>query len=71
MIEPIIPAVLAAQHAPGDKTEAAVKANVSRTVERLRVASDPIMLQPQAAGRLKVVGAYYSLSRGDVEFFDA
>lgn len=70
MIEPIIPAVLAARNATGDKTEAAVKANVSRTVERLRVAADPIMLEPQAAGKLKVVGAYYSLSKGDVEFFD-
>ena len=70
MIEPIIPAVLAARGAPGDKTEAAVKANVSRTVRRLRTESDPIMLEPQRAGRMKVVGAYYSLSRGDVEFFD-
>lgn len=70
MIEPIIPAVLAARDAPGDKTEAAVKANVSRTVRRLRTESDPIMLEPQRAGRMKVVGAYYSLSRGDVEFFD-
>lgn len=70
MIEPIIPAVLEARGAAGDKTEAAVKANVSRTVRRLRTEADPIMLEPQRAGRVKVVGAYYSLSTGNVEFFD-
>lgn len=70
MIEPIIPAVLAARNAAGDKTEAAIKANVSRTVRRLRDEADPIMLEPQKAGRLKVVGACYSLSSGAVEFFD-
>jgi len=70
MIEPIIPAVLAARDAPGDRTEAAIKANVSRTVQRLRTEADPIMLEPQRAGRLKIVGAYYSLSTGGVEFFD-
>lgn len=70
MLEPIIPAVLEARGAPGDKTEAAIKANVSRTVRRLRTEADPIMLEPQRAGRLKIVGAYYSLSTGGVEFFD-
>lgn len=70
MIEPIIPAVLAARGTPGDKTEAAIKANVSRVVRRLRTEADPIMLEPQRTGRLKVVGAYYSLTTGNVEFFD-
>lgn len=70
MLEPIIPAVLEARGAAGDKTEAAIKANVSRTVRRLRTEADPIMLAPQRAGQLKIVGAYYSLSTGGVEFFD-
>lgn len=70
MIEPIIPAVLASRGATGDPLEAAVKANVSRTVGRLRTAAEPLLLQPQREGRLKVVGAYYALNTGRVEFFD-
>jgi carbonic anhydrase len=70
MIEPIVPAVLAARSRPGDKLEAATRANVSRTVERLRTASEPMLLEPQRQGRLKVVGAYYDLDTGRVDFFD-
>ena len=70
MIEPIIPAVLASRGRPGDKVENAVRANVSRVVERLRTASEPILLDPQRGGRVKVVGAYYDLDAGRVDFFD-
>jgi carbonic anhydrase len=70
MIEPIVPAVLASRGRPGDKLEAATRANVSRTVERLRTASEPMLLDPQRQGRLKVVGAYYDLDTGRVDFFD-
>lgn len=70
MIEPIIPAVLQSRGRPGDPLANAVRENVRRVVDRLRHQSDPIMLSPQAAGRLKVVGAYYELSTGRVDFFD-
>lgn len=70
MIEPIIPAVLASRGRPGDATEQAIRANVSRQVERLRTAAEPILLDPQRAGRVKVVGAYYELNTGRVDFFD-
>lgn len=70
MIEPIIPAVLEARGAPGDPLAAAVRANVSRTIRNLRTEADPILLQPQREGRLKVVGAYYELGSGRVDFFD-
>ena len=70
MIEPIIPAVLEARGAEGDATENAVKQNVRRQVKGLREASDPLMLEPQSDGRLKVVGAYYNLESGAVDFFD-
>jgi carbonic anhydrase len=70
MIEPIVPAVLASRGKPGDKLEAATKANVARTVERLRTASEPMLLDPQRRGALKVVGAYYDLDTGRVDFFD-
>ena len=70
MIEPIIPAVLAARGQPGDKVEQAIRANVRRQVERLRAAAEPILLDPQRQGRVKVVGAYYDLDTGRVDFFD-
>jgi carbonic anhydrase len=73
MIEPIIPAVLHAQRGLpdyGDLLDAAVRENVRRMVRRLRTASEPLLMEPQAAGRLKVVGAYYDLDTGTVEFFD-
>ena len=70
MIEPIIPAVLQSRGRPGDPVTNAVKENVRRVVSTLRKDADPIMLAPQAAGKLKVVGAYYDLSTGHVDFFD-
>jgi carbonic anhydrase len=36
----------------------------------LRKESDPILLEPQKAGKVKVVGAFYELSKGKVDFFD-
>ena len=70
MVEPIIPAVLEARGAEGDATEAAVRQNVRRQVAALREQSEPLMLEPQASGALKVVGAYYDLDEGRVDFFD-
>lgn len=70
MVEPIVPAVLEARGRAGDKLANATRANVSRTVRRLRAESDPLLLRPQAEGRLKVVGAYYELGTGRVDFFD-
>jgi carbonic anhydrase len=69
MLEPIIPAVLEARDSNGDPTAEAVKSNVRRVVRGLREASAPILLSPLAEGKLKIVGAYYSLSTGEVEFF--
>lgn len=70
MIEPIIPAVLEAKHLHGNPIENAVRSNVKRVVRGLREASAPILLSPLAEGMLKIVGAYYSLSTGEVDFFD-
>jgi carbonic anhydrase len=69
MIEPIIPAVLSVRDKPGDLLDNAVRANISRIVRRLRE-SEPTLLDPQREGRLKVVGAHYSLEHGTVDFFD-
>lgn len=70
MVEPIIPAVLATRNSPGDRLSAAVRGNVSRQVAQLRTASEPILLEPQRTGKVKVVGAYYDLDTGRVDFFD-
>lgn len=70
MIEPIIPAVLQAKNEPGDLLDNSVRSNVRRVVKQLREQTDPIMLEPQKADKLWVVGAYYSLATGKVDFFD-
>ena len=71
MIQPIIPAVLDVRDEDGNSNlEDAVRQNVRRVTTMLREESDPLMLEPQKAGRLKVVGAYYDLDRGSVDFFD-
>lgn len=70
MIEPIIPSVLAAQRvgSASDLVERAIAENVRRVVERLQKYSEPLLLEPQQQGRLKIVGAVYSLSSGEVRW---
>lgn len=71
MIEPIIPAVLTAKaQQGGDLVDKSVRENVRRTVARLRTASDPLLLDPIKAGKLRIIGARYDLEDGDVDFFD-
>jgi carbonic anhydrase len=70
MVEPIIPAVLKAQAQSGDLVENSIRENVRRVVNQLRTGTDPLLLDPQRRGKLKVVGAYYDLDTGTVDFFD-
>ncbi|MBA3576990.1 MAG: carbonic anhydrase [Sphingomonas sp.] len=71
MVEPIIPAVLDARRSgPSDLLDASVRANVSRTVARLRQFSEPMVLDRLRQRRLRVVGARYDLDDGTVDFFD-
>jgi carbonic anhydrase len=53
-----------------DLLDASVRANVSRTVARLRDFSEPMVLDRIKSGRLRVVGARYDLDDGRVDFFD-
>jgi carbonic anhydrase len=69
MVEPIVPAVLKAQSAPGDLLENAVGENVRRTVTRLRASPEPILMEPLQQGRLRIVGARYDLDEGRVDWF--
>lgn len=71
MIHPILPAVLGARDKNGKvDLDRAIHENVRRTVQRLRNESDPILLEPQKKGNVKIVGAYYDLDQGKVDFFD-
>lgn len=70
MLGPIVPAVLAVREKPGDRVDNAVRANVDRTVARLRLGAEPIIAGPLKAGALRVVGASYSLDTGAVDFFN-
>ncbi|MDQ3368319.1 MAG: carbonic anhydrase [Myxococcota bacterium] len=70
MIEPILPAVLRARSMSGDLLDNAVHENVRRVTSQLRTAAEPMLLDPQRQGRLQVVGAYYDLDTGKVDFFD-
>jgi carbonic anhydrase len=68
MIEPIIPAVLqASRGGPDGLWERAAKHNVQRIVQRLRT-TEQMLVEPQQDGRLKIVGAYYNLDSGRVDF---
>lgn len=72
MVEPILPsAVKVAGNndlKAEDMLDAAVRENVRRVVERLRT-SEPLLIDPLKAGKLKVVGARYDLDDGKVDFF--
>jgi carbonic anhydrase len=71
MVEPIVPAVLEARRGGAeDLLDASVRANVRRTVTRLREHAEPTILERIAAKRLRIVGARYDLDDGTVDFFD-
>jgi len=59
------PAVEKSRGLPGDKVENAVKANVEMVVKQLRT-STPILAGLVHTGKLRVVGAVYSLDTGKV-----
>ena len=67
MIEPILPAAIAAHGHAGDFIDNAGRENVRRTVERLRTAG-PVVAELVRTGRVAIVGAYYRLAKGEVEF---
>lgn len=68
MIEPIVPAALAARGREGDFIANAVRENVRRTVARLKAAG-PIVADAVKAGTVKIAGAHYDIATGQVEVF--
>jgi carbonic anhydrase len=65
LIDLIRPAVEKTRGLPGDAVENAVKANVEMMVKRLRT-STPTLAELVSHGKLRVVGAVYSLDTGKV-----
>lgn len=69
MVDPVVPAVLAARSEPGDLVANAVVANVRRVMGTL-VETSQIIAAGVEAGKVKVVGAVYDLEGGHVAFLD-
>ena len=67
LIHAIQPAVDQAKKLPGDKVENAVRINVENVVAQLR-SSKPILAELVEQGKLKIVGAVYSLDTGKVDW---
>ena len=70
VLQSLLPAVLEADPWAQDLCNAAALCNVRKVVKELREEASPALLAPQAAGRLNVVGAYYHLDSGRVDFLD-
>jgi carbonic anhydrase len=75
LLKKIQPAVQACSHYPGDKTskdakfvDMVIQENVKLTVENIRKQS-PILKEMEQKGEIKIVGAYYDMDNGGVEFF--
>ena len=68
MLEPIIPAALAAKGKPGDFVDNAIRENAVRTAGRI-VSASAIVADLVAKGKVKVVAGRYDLDDGRVEFF--
>lgn len=74
MVQPILPAAIdawARRRDDEDVVDLAIHLNVRRVVDGLRSAADPIIGDPVRARRVRVVGAYYDLATGAVDFFDS
>ncbi len=69
ILKEIQPAVQAARNQEGDLLTNAVLANVDRVVRQLRK-SEPILPYLVRQGKLTIMGAYYDLETGAVDYFD-
>jgi carbonic anhydrase len=64
------PAVDQSAHEPGDRLDNAVRDNVVHVVEQLRAAK-PVLSELVETGKLRIVGAVYSLDTGKVDWLPA
>src|SRR5271166_165186 len=66
MIEPIVPAALAARNEPGDYVNNAAKISAQRTAERLTASA--LIADRVGSGKLKIASAIYDLDTGAVSY---
>jgi carbonic anhydrase len=76
LLHKITPAVQACNHYPGEKTskdasyvDLVIRENVKIAVNNIRRLS-AILSEMEKEGQIKIVGAYYDMDTGVVEFFD-
>ena len=67
LVKQIEPAVQKARNLTGDLVDNAVHTNVDHVVRQLRN-SDPMLKEMVESGRLKVLGAYYDIDTGKVDW---
>jgi carbonic anhydrase len=70
LVAAIQPAVDQSAHESGDRVDNAVRDNVVNVVAQLRAAK-PVLSELVATGKLRIVGAVYSLDTGKVEWLPA
>jgi carbonic anhydrase len=69
MIQPIIPAVLAARSQSGDLLDNAVRMNARRVAGRLKMQST-VLQEALRQDRLKIIAARYDFDDGNVDWFE-
>ena len=67
IVNAIAPALARAKGLEGDLTDNTIRANVNLVVEQIR-SSQPILAKKSDEGKVKIVGAYYNIESGKVEF---
>ncbi len=70
LIAALGPAVNQSAHESGDRLENAIRDNVVYVVQQLRAAK-PVLSELVATGKLRIVGAVYSLDTGKVDWLPA
>ena len=70
VLQSLLPAVLETDPWADELPNAAAISNVRRVVRELQQESPPALLEPQRSGALKVVGAFYHLDSGKVDFLE-
>jgi carbonic anhydrase len=70
MVDPLVPAALAARSQPGVPLDNGILENVRRVTARLRSPEQPILYPPQLSGKLQIWGAVYDIASGQVHYTD-
>ncbi|MXO91025.1 carbonic anhydrase [Pontixanthobacter aquaemixtae] len=70
VLQSLLPAVLETDPWADNIVDSAALSNVRRVVHELREEASPALLEPQQSGMLKVVGAFYHLDSGKVDFLE-